>query len=185
MHSVVLHFMTWPHTFHPSTPSIHPSVHSVSLYDRHTHSLVVFFFSLYLFHSPKTVFLRVYIAEVSTVKEEKKKRKRSSSMERLFFSSFSLYLFTVSFPITVSKWILCNCNFVEIRKVANRLIATRSYFISASPVWPDTVSLHLWTYDEAFQILIESSREMKTRTSLSGSMRTCKYDNVQFTILRD
>lgn len=106
-------------------------------------------------------------------------------MERLFFSSFSLYLFTVSFPITKSKWIQCNCNFVEIRKVPNRLIATRSYFIRASPVWPDTVSLHFMTYDEAFQILIESSREMKTRTWLSGSMRTCKYDNVQFTILRD
>ena len=92
MHSVVLHFMTWPHTFHPSTPSIHPSVHSVSLYDRHTHSLVVFFFfSISFIH--QRLFLRVYIAEVSTVKEEKKKKKKKKKETFLVDGTSFLFLF--------------------------------------------------------------------------------------------
>lgn len=42
----MLFFISWPgHMFHPSTPSIHPFVHSMSLYDRHTHSFLLFFFS--------------------------------------------------------------------------------------------------------------------------------------------
>lgn len=54
MHSVVLHFMTWPHTFHPS--ALHRSIHlsiQCSPYDRHIWLSLSLSLSRCLFHSPK------------------------------------------------------------------------------------------------------------------------------------
>ena len=100
MHFVVLHFMTWPHV--PSIYSIDPSIcpFNVAVWSSYA------FFSIF-FLSLSLSFTQDVIIRVS--------RKLFIILKLLLFFSFSLYL--RQFLTMASNELLCNCNFVEIRKV--------------------------------------------------------------------
>lgn len=95
----------------------------------------------------------------------------------------SLFLFLSLISVNFWQWHPMNsCAIVILSKLGrfNHLRSINIYiYIHIFYSHLTTVQFCL-TYDEAFQILIESSREMK-RPLLSGSMRTCKYNDVQFT----